>query len=438
MSSDYSGSLTPADSESFDKTFSGTGIEAGPGWDASGMSSYDLPPDLALPPLEVPSLGSGHNELTLANWPYDGLGTEQATYTESMPPPPPPLTYSNDSSLWYRGTDNLHTASSSPVHGYATGLSTPYDSDVSSLGAFANFRDFPSYPSLEASPTAESRLSHAVSYMRATQGSKQPGIGSASSAQVNDAYAYTFPSAPERDPFPSSASHTDLDSSVPPEDGLPLLNREPTQPPASPIEYKFMREWTAPPSEMPSNDHREVQSAPPETVMSRRKGKRKAEDLDESGDATGPGPSTATPAGSRTIKEVKAERARVRRSGEKRSEDALREAVAEYLIAEQVKGHVSKQKLDAYAVEYIKHLRQANLAWETTQVHRENFLRDALRDFLPPKLEQSLDEFAVDLIKRQRREIDELREQLLDQRMLNQDPTDADSVRDTILRYRVG
>ena len=57
MSSDYSGSFTPADSESFDKTFSGTGIETGPGWDASGTSSYDLPPDLALPPLEVPSLG---------------------------------------------------------------------------------------------------------------------------------------------------------------------------------------------------------------------------------------------------------------------------------------------------------------------------------------------------------------------------------------------
>ena len=100
--------------------------------------------------------------------------------------------------------------------------------------------------------------------------------------------------------------------------------------------------------EMPSNDHREVQSAPPETVMSRRKGKRKAEDLDESGDAAAPGPSSAMPADPRALRKVKAERARVRRSGEKRSVDALREAVAEYLSAKQVTAHVTKQKLEAY------------------------------------------------------------------------------------------
>ena len=55
MSSDPSSSFTPVDFES--KTFSGTGIEAGPGWDTSGTVSYDLPSDLALPPLEGPSLG---------------------------------------------------------------------------------------------------------------------------------------------------------------------------------------------------------------------------------------------------------------------------------------------------------------------------------------------------------------------------------------------
>ena len=42
---------------------------------------------------------------------------------------------------------------------------------------------------------------------------------------------------------------------------------------------------------------------------------------------------------------------------------------------------------------------------------------------------------AVDLIRRQRREIDELREQALNQRMLNQYPQDAE-VRDRILRYQ--
>ena len=165
-----------------------------------------------------------------------------------------------------------------------------------------------------------------------------------------------MPAASERASSSNFRSHTAsalyystyLDSSVPPQDGPPLLEREPTQPPASPIEYKFTREWTAPPVEMPSNDHREVQSAPPETVMSRRKGKRKAEDLDESGDAAAPGPSSAMPADPRALRKVKAERARVRRSGEKRSVDALREAVAEYLSAKQVTAHVTKQKLEAY------------------------------------------------------------------------------------------